>query len=201
MIILFTTGGAINNMIGNLAGKISAQEMIKANTAAEAAHREQIESQNRQYEEEITVLRQNAKKLEDRLNNIEDVLNDIKHGKIDADKSSKELGSVVKELSDSLTDRIDKSDEATHDVGVRIYRNVQASVVDEQKKQLDEIKEDFRKQMESIRSEFTVLVRQLDSVQRSIRAKNRGLMPLVVITLLVAIANLAFIILYVMGMV
>ena len=64
-------------MMGNLAGKISAQEMIKANTAAEAAHREQIESQNKQYEEEIAVLRQNAKKLEDRLDSIEDVLNDL----------------------------------------------------------------------------------------------------------------------------
>ncbi len=191
----------MDNMMGNLAGKISAQEMIKANTAAEAAHREQIESQNRQYEEEITVLRQNAKKLEDRLNNIEDVLNDIKLGKMDADKTSKEIGSAVKELSDSLTDRFDKSDEATHDVGVRIYRNVQASVVDEQKKQLDEIKEDFRKQMESIRSEFTVLVRQLDSIQRSVRAKNRGLMPLVVITLIATLANLAFIIIYVLGLV
>lgn len=191
----------MENMMGNLAGKISAQEMIKANTAAEAAHREQIESQNKQYEEEITVLRQNAKKLEDRLNNIEEVLNDLKTGKIDADKSSKELGSAVKELSESLSDRFNKSDEATHDVGVRIYRNVQASVADEQKKQLDEIKEDFKRQMESIRSEFTVLVRQLDSMQRAGRAKNRGLMPLVVIILLATIANLALVILRIIGLV
>ena len=191
----------MENMMGNLAGKISAQEMIKANTAAEAAHREQIESQNRQYEEEITVLRQNAKKLEDRLDSIEGVLNDLKTGKIDADKSSKELGSAVKELSESLTDRFNKSDEATHDVGVRIYRNVQASVADEQKKQLDEIKEDFKRQMESIRSEFTVLVRQLDSMQRANRAKNRGLMPLTVIILIATIANLALAILKIIGLV
>ena len=191
----------MENMMGKLAGKISAQEMIKANTAAEAAHREQIESQNRQYEEEITVLRQNAKKLEDRLDSIEGVLNDLKTGKIDADKSSKELGSAVKELSESLTDRFNKSDEATHDVGVRIYRNVQASVADEQKKQLDEIKEDFKRQMESIRSEFTVLVRQLDSMQRANRAKNRGLMPLVVIILIATIANLALVILRIIGLV
>ena len=188
-------------MMGNLAGKMSAQEMIKANTAAEAAHREQIESQNKQYEEEITVLRQNAKKLEDRLDGIEEVLNDLKVGKIDADKSSKELGSAVKELSENLSDRLNKSDEATHDVGVRIYRNVQASVADEQKKQLDEIKEDFKRQMESIRSEFTVLVRQLDSMQRANRAKNRGLMPLVVVILLATLANLALVILRIVGLV
>ena len=191
----------MENLMGNLAGKISAQEMIKANTAAEAAHREQIESQNRQYEEEITVLRQNAKKLEDRLDSMEEVLNDLKTGKIDAEKTTKELGSAVKELSENLSDRLNKSDEATHDVGVRIYRNVQASVADEQKKQLDEIKEDFKRQMESIRSEFTVLVRQLDSMQRANRAKNRGLMPLVVIILLATIANLALVILRIVGLV
>ncbi|SDB46532.1 hypothetical protein [Butyrivibrio sp. INlla16] len=191
----------MDNMIGRVDGKISAQEMIKANTAAEAAHREQIESQNKQYEEEIAVLRQNAKKLEDRLNNIEDVLDDLKNGKIEADRMSKELGSAVKELNESLADRFDKSDEATHDVGVRIYRNVQASVADEQKKQLDEIREDLKKQMESIRSEFTVLVRQLDSMQRANRAKNRGLMPLVVVTLLAVIANLALLILRIVGLV
>ncbi len=188
-------------MMGRVDGKISAQEMIKANTAAEAAHREQIESQNKQYEEEIAVLRQNAKKLEDRLNNIEDVLDDLKNGKIEADRMSKELGSAVKELNESLADRFDKSDEATHDVGVRIYRNVQASVADEQKKQLDEIREDLKKQMESIRSEFTVLVRQLDSMQRANRAKNRGLMPLVVVTLLAVIADLALLILRIVGLV
>ncbi len=188
-------------MMGNVAGKISAQEMIKANTAAEAAHREQIENQNKQYEEEIAVLRQNAKKLEDRLNNIEDVLADLKTGKNDAEKTTKELGTAVKELSDNLSDRFNKSDEATHDVGVRIYRNVQASVADEQKKQLDEIKEDFKRQMESIRSEFTVLVRQLDSMQRANRAKNRGLMPLTVIILLATIANLVLIILRIIGLV
>ncbi|WP_026526822.1 hypothetical protein [Butyrivibrio sp. VCD2006] len=191
----------MENMMGNVAGKISAQEMIKANTAAEAAHREQIENQNKQYEEEIAVLRQNAKKLEDRLNNIEDVLADLKTGKNDAEKTTKELGTAVKELSDNLSDRFNKSDEATHDVGVRIYRNVQASVADEQKKQLDEIKEDFKRQMESIRSEFTVLVRQLDSMQRANRAKNRGLMPLTVIILLATIANLVLIILRIIGLV
>ena len=191
----------MENMMGNVAGKISAQEMIKANTAAEAAHREQIENQNKQYEEEIAVLRQNAKKLEDRLNNIEDVLADLKTGKNDAEKTTKELGTAVKELSDNLSDRFNKSDEATHDVGVRIYRNVQASVADEQKKQLDEIEEDFKRQMESIRSEFTVLVRQLDSMQRANRAKNRGLMPLTVIILLATIANLVLIILRIIGLV
>ncbi|WP_035777283.1 hypothetical protein [Butyrivibrio sp. AE3004] len=191
----------MDNIMGKLAEKISAQEIIKANTAAEAAHREQIENQNRQYEEEINVLRQNAQKMESRLDDIEDVLKELKTGKTEADANVQELDNAIRELKDNLSDRLNKSDEATHEVGVRIYRNVQASVIDEQKKQLDEIKEDLRKQMESIRAEFTVLVRQLDSMQRANRAKNRGIMPLTVIILLATIANLALLILRIMGLV
>ena len=45
-------GNIVDNIMDKLAQKLSAQEMIKANTAAEAAHREQIENQNKQYEED-----------------------------------------------------------------------------------------------------------------------------------------------------
>ncbi|MCR5342192.1 hypothetical protein [Butyrivibrio sp. XPD2002] len=191
----------MENIMGKIAGKISAQEMIKANTAAEAAHREQIENQNKQYEEEMGVLRQNAKNMEDRLNAIEDVLKDLKAEKAESEVSAQELDKAIKELKENLSDRLNKSDEATHDVGVRIYRNVQASVIDEQKKQLDSIKEDLNKQMEAIRSEFTVLVRQLDSMQRANRAKNRGIMPLTVLIFLVAAADLVLMILRIIGLV
>ncbi len=191
----------MENLMGNLSGKISAQEMIKANTAAEAAHREQMEKQNRQYEEEINVLRQNAKIMEGRLNDIEDVLKALKTEKAESEISAQELDKAIKELKENLSDRLNQSDETTHDVGVRIYRNVQASVADEQKKQLSEIKEDLNKQMEAIRSEFTVLVRQLDSMQRANRAKNRGIMPLTVLILLVSAANLILMILKIIGLV
>ncbi|WP_026509460.1 hypothetical protein [Butyrivibrio sp. LC3010] len=191
----------MDNIMDKLAGKISAQEIINANAAAEAAHREQIENQNRQYEEEINVLRQNAHKLEDRLNNIEIALKDLKKDRDEADVNVQELDNAIRELKDNLSDRLNKSDEATHDVGVRIYRNVQAAVIDEQKKQLDEIKEDLKKQMESIRGEFTMLVRQLDSMQRANRAKNRGIMPLTVIILIATIANLALVVLRIIGLV
>lgn len=191
----------MDNIMDKFSGKISAQEMIKANAAAEAAHREQIESQNRQYEEEMNVLRQNAKTMEGRLNDIESALKELKTEKADAQLSTQELDKAIKEFRENVSDRLNKSDEATHDVGVRIYRNVQASVIDEQKKQLDEIRSDLNKQMEAIRSEFTVLVRQLDSMQRANRAKNRGIMPLTVLIFLVAAADLVLMILRIIGLV
>jgi chaperonin cofactor prefoldin len=166
------------------ANKLSAQEMIKANEAAEAARRQQIEDQNKQYEKELEVLQQNAQKLEGRLDSIETAIED-------------------------LNKRIDASDEATHDVGVRIYRNVQASVADEQKKQLDEIKENMQKQMDGIRGEFSVLLRRLDTTRNQLEEqyrdnsgqKTKGLLPLVVIVLLISIADIVINILRVLGLV
>ncbi|MBE5844881.1 MAG: hypothetical protein E7302_12055 [Butyrivibrio sp.] len=174
----------MENFMDRQANKLSAQEMIKANEAAEAARRQQIEDQNKHYEKEIEVLRQNAQNLEDRLNNIDTAL-------------------------DGLNKRIDASDEATHDVGVRIYRNVQASVADEQNKQLEEIKENLQKQMDSIRGEFSVLVRRLDTTRNQLeeeyrdssRQKTKGLIPLVVIVLLISIADIVINILRVLGLV
>ena len=174
----------MENFITRHATKLSAQEMIKANEAAEAARRQQIEDQNKQYEKELDVLRQNAQKLEGRLDGIEAALSEINK-------------------------RIDESDEATHDVGVRIYRNVQASVADEQQKQLEEIKKNMQKQMDGIRGEFSVLLRRLDTTRNQLEEqyrdssgqKTKGLLPLGVIVLLISIADLVINILRILGLV
>ena len=189
--------------------KISAQEMIRANEAAEAARREQIENQNRQYEEEIAVLRQNAQKLESRLDGIEDALKELGTQSRDVDASPSNVDAVIGDLKDNLEKRLDKSDAATHDVGVRIYRNVQASVIDEQNKQLSEIREDFKKQLDSIRGEFSVLLRRLDTTRNQLEEeyknnntnKNKGIVPLAVIILIVSIADLVINIVRMLGLV
>ena len=166
------------------ANKISAQELIKANEAAEAARREQMEKQNRQYEEELSILRQNAQKMEERLERLEGI-------------------------EESIGKRIDQSDEATHDVGVRIYRNVQASVIEEQNKQMDSIREDFQKQMDGIRGEFSVLLRRLDTTRNQLEEeyrnnnqdKTKGIIPLGIIVLLVSLADLVINVLRILGLV
>ncbi len=163
----------MENLMGKLAEKLSAQEMIKANTAAEAAYRKQIEEQNAQYEKEIELLRQNAQNMEKRLD----------------------------DLKTDIVQRVDESDEATHDVGVRIYRNVQASVIDEQKKQMDAIREDLNKQMDSIKEEFNSMLEKMESMQNEAKDKNKGVMPLVVVVLLATIANLALVILRIIGLI
>ncbi len=198
----------MENFMERRANKISAQEIIKANEAAEAAHREQMESQNRQYEEEISVLRQNANKLEERLSGIEDALKELQVGSKDTGSAPQNVDAAIDNLKEDLERRLDKSDEATHDVGVRIYRNVQASVIDEQSKQLDEIREDMKKQLDSIRGEFSVLLRRLDTTRNQLEEeykanngnKNKGFMPVAIVILLVSIADLVLNILRILGL-
>ncbi|MBE5859968.1 MAG: hypothetical protein E7301_07565 [Butyrivibrio sp.] len=164
----------MENLMGKLAEKLSAQEMIKANNAAEAAYRKQIEDQNKQYEQELELLRQNAQNMEKRLD----------------------------DLKKEIVQRVDESDEATHDVGVRIYRNVQASVADEQKKQMDAIKADLDKQMDSIKEELNVMIEKMESLQSSTpKGNNNGILPLTVVILLASIANVVLLILRIIGLV
>ncbi len=199
----------MDSFIDRHANKLSAQEMIKANEAAEAAHREQIEKQNKQYAEEISVLRQNAQNLENRLNDIEGALKELSDKATSSEGNVHGVDSAIGDLRENLEKRLDKSDETTHDVGVRIYRNVQASVIDEQKKQLDEIREDFKKQLDSIRGEFSVLLRRLDTTRTQLEEgykdnnsnRNKGFIPLAVIILLISLANLAINILRILGLV
>ena len=174
----------MENLMGKIAEKISAQEMIKANTAAEAAYRKQIEDQNEKYEEEIKVLRQNAQNMEERLGNLESGMEER-----------------FNSLKEDIVKRVNESDEATHDVGVRIYRNVQASVIDEQKKQMNEIKEDLNNQMESIRGEFTRMTGQIEELKLSEKSSSKGILPLAVILILLAVANLALAVLRIIGLI
>ena len=174
----------MENLMGKLDEKISAQEMIKANTAAEAAHRQQIEDQNKHYEEEIRLLRQNAQNMEERLSNLE---SGMEHR--------------LDDLRTDIVKRVNESDEATHDVGVRIYRNVQASVIDEQKKQMEEIREDLHKQMEAVKAEFITMAGKIEDMQFAENNKSKGLLPLTVIVLLASIANLVLVILRIIGLI
>ncbi|WP_026506379.1 hypothetical protein [Butyrivibrio sp. MC2013] len=78
-----------DNLMEKLAEKISAQEMIRANEAAQAAEAERVRARAAQYEKEMKEITAKAADFEKRLGDIEN---------------------------------------KTHDIGVQVYRNVQASV-------------------------------------------------------------------------
>ena len=81
-----------------------------------------------------------------------------------------EIRELVAGQTESLREMQKETDEFTHRENVKVYRNVQAVVVEEVKKQTEELKE-----------------------------ANRGLKPMLIITLAVTLANAALFILQILG--
>ena len=82
--------------------------------------------------------------------------------------------------------RMDDSEAKIHDVGVQVYRNVQAIVEKSQEKNTESFKE---------------LDSRLETLQYAVESKNKAVTPLVVITLLVALSDLVFNILRFLGVI
>ncbi|MBR0092702.1 MAG: hypothetical protein IJP92_13485 [Lachnospiraceae bacterium] len=62
-----------------------------------------------------------------------------------------------------LHDKLDSANDKTHDTGVRIYRNVQAVILDEQKKQTETITAEFARQ-------FQMLYARMDALEKNAEA-------------------------------
>lgn len=86
------------------------------------------------------------------------------------------IEAAILEHMDTMKDLLKQSDDFTHKENVKVYRNVQAVVVDEVKKQTD-----------AMAAQNDALAAQ----NELLRKQNRGLRPLMIVTLLTAIANIA----------
>ncbi len=86
------------------------------------------------------------------------------------------IEAAILEHMDTMKELLKQSDDFTHKENVKVYRNVQAVVVDEVKKQT----EAMAAQNEDLAAQNALLQKQ-----------NKGLRPLVIVTLLAAIANIA----------
>ncbi len=141
-------GNIVDNIMDKLAQKLSAQEMIKANSQAE----------------------------------VESAISDATE--IFTKKMDEATDSFTKKVEDALTKKMEESDSKTHDVGVQTYRNVQALI---------------NKQQEKTAEEFKELDSKLETLQYAVESKNSGLLPLIIVTLLVAGADLVINILRIFG--
>lgn len=141
-------GNIVDNIMDKLAQKLSAQEMIKANSQAE----------------------------------VESAISDATE--IFTKKMDEATDSFTKKVEDALNKKMEESDSKTHDVGVQTYRNVQALI---------------NKQQEKTAEEFKELDSKLETLQYAVESKNSGLLPLIIVTLLVAGADLVINILRIFG--
>lgn len=110
---------------------------------------------------------------------------------VEAAEKSLESAEAVEKIEKALLEHMDamkelmkQSDDFTHKENVKVYRNVQAVVIDETKKQTETLME----QKEELEADNERLFKQ-----------NRVLTPLVIVTLVATIANIALLIAQILG--
>lgn len=159
----------MDNFMDKLAQRLTAQEMIKANSAADAAELERLQKQLAQYDACLQEMRKLSLKNVEATDKIGLLLDESIH-KIQAIEENKEdtsaygellteqkeilqgaleeqkealaaLETLVKESDETMRaafeELLEKTTDFVHKENVKVYRNVQAVVVDENKKQTE----------------------------------------------------------------
>lgn len=161
----------MDTFMDKLAQKLNAQEMIKANSAADAEEMDQLKSQLREYDECLAQMQQVNKELKAINHEMEKLMSETiapevkklseegvaslqKLQQENADKLA-ELGQqytakleelqqsteALDELQMHIDEKLSTTEENVHKECVKVYRNVQAAVVEENEKQNEIIAE------------------------------------------------------------
>lgn len=162
----------MDTFMDKLAQKMNAQEIIKANMAAEAARMEQLQGQVEAYEALLKDMRRVNTKTIENTEQMRKVLQDslLKISEAQsAGNAGEDVKQVLAELKQQMEETFQRSDDFMHKENVKVYRNVQAAMVEELGKQ-------------------TELLMQK---QRENTSGKKVLIPLSVITILLVIADIA----------
>ena len=138
-----------------LAQRVNAQEMIKANSEADTARMEQLQTQVDRYEAGLQDIQNcNAKSAElsaemktglnAMLGQMEDTMEKMGGSVEKMDGSVAKMDHSVQqmdELVQKMEEMFRQSDDFTHREDVKVYRNVQASIVEENEKQTARVEE------------------------------------------------------------
>ncbi|RKM57806.1 hypothetical protein D6855_12210 [Butyrivibrio sp. CB08] len=166
-------GRIVENFMDKLAEKIGTRDIIKANAQAEAMEAERTKQEAEQFKAQFDELK----------------ASEAEH--------KKAIDGALESL-ENLTKRMDDSETKVHDVGVQVYRNVQAIVEKGQDKELEEF-ETLKKKLEKSEEAVKELTNKLESIQVGVETKNSAVTPLLVITMLIAAADLVINILKILG--
>ena len=159
----------MDTFMDKLAQKLNAQEMIKANSAADAEEMDQLKNQLREYDECLAQMQQVNKELKAINQEMEKLMSETiapevtklsEEGVAALQKLQQEntekleaLGQqytakleelqqsteVLDELQKHVDEKLSTTEENVHKECVKVYRNVQAAVVEENEKQTEAI--------------------------------------------------------------
>ena len=152
----------MDNFMDRLAQKFNAQELIKANSAAEAAEHKRLQEQLAAYDEclkEMRSLNLTNVEMSEKLNSLIDEVtakvyeislpvndseedDDTEDVLIQIEEVITALKEEIEPLREKLTSMQDQVTDHVHKENVKVYRNVQAVVVEELAKQTEALKEE-----------------------------------------------------------
>lgn len=128
----------MDTFIDKLAQKKNAQEMIRANSAAEAAKMEQMQKQLTAYDGVMQEIRRVNLKTAENVDHVRSVLAQcmerLESIETEGEKSE-ELEKQLAGIKTLLEERLTQSEEFMHKENVKVYRNVQAAFTEELEKQ------------------------------------------------------------------
>ncbi len=144
----------MDTFMDKLAQRLTAQEMIRANTAAEVEELNGLRNQVREYNDCLEQMKQANNELRVQLQKlVEDGVAKLEDAKVDGssidrlvEESIAKIQEVqqnteeLQELKQSLLEKFEETNENVHKECVKVYRNVQAVVVEEDGKQTEAIK-------------------------------------------------------------
>lgn len=203
----------MDNFMDKIAQKLSSQEAIRANSAADAAQMEKLQAQVEEYDACMKEMRklnlkniENEQKIKELLGNSIEQLNKLfdenslrlkmlteeciakiqaakgeEEKKADAEESLMEIKETAAANMAKLEELFKESDDFVHKENVKVYRNVQAVVVEELEKQTKAL---------------------MDSETKSVnenKKKDKSALTIGIITLVVSLANMGLLIAHILG--
>ena len=137
----------MDTFMDRITGKFNSSEVIKANAEAEARQLEAYKARVEELEKAVSDMRRLSLKcaetneatgqlVQGAIEKIEEVRSE--GGAVDAESLDK-LSAELKELKASIDQSFKDAAEESHKENVRVYRNVQASLIDELKQQSEAI--------------------------------------------------------------
>ena len=177
----------MDNFMDKLAQRLTAQEMIKANSAADAAELERLQKQLEQYDaclQEMRKLSLNNVESTDKIHNlIDESMEKIRQIQPEPDQAERirnqlatlqsqvqsQLASQQEQVQDQLTALQEAVNDFVHKENVKVYRNVQAVVVEEGSKQ----------------------AKALEECSSKTGKKQTGIMVMAILTLVAVLADIA----------
>lgn len=138
----------MDTFIDKIAQSRNAQEMIRANMAAETVTMEQMQSRMQDYDELMQEIRRvnlqtvaNVSEVRDALKECISQLEAMQtQAAQENQENAQEQGQELARIRELLEEKFRQSDEFLHKENVKVYRNVQAAVAEELTKQTEELK-------------------------------------------------------------